>query len=197
DYAKAIPLLKRLENEAEFPQNISFARQNLMKSYYHQGDYAQTVVYAEKVLEENDIEKNVKSDAHVFIARSAIQTGDEGKAQKAYAEVQKIATGSLGAEALYYDAYFKRKAEKLEESNKAVQQLAKDFSSYQEWGARGLLLMAKNFYDLGDAYQATYILETLVENFPNYPDVVSEAKTELERIKKIEAETNSSVEVDE
>lgn len=197
DYAKAIPLLKRLENEAEFPQNISFARQNLMKSYYHQGDYAQTVVYAEKVLEENDIEKNVKSDAHVFIARSAIQTGDEGKAQKAYAEVQKIATGSLGAEALYYDAYFKRKAEKLEESNKAVQQLAKDFSSYQEWGARGLLLMAKNFYDLGDAYQATYILETLVENFPNYPDVVSEAKIELERIKKIEAETNSSVEVDE
>ncbi|HET8810486.1 MAG TPA: tetratricopeptide repeat protein [Flavobacteriaceae bacterium] len=195
NYAEAIPLLKRLETEADFPQNIVFAQSNLMKAYYNQKDYAQTVLYAEKVLANAEIENNVKSDAQIFIARSAMKTGDENRAEKAYAEVRKIASGALAAEALYYDAYFKRKAGKFEESNAVVQQLAKDYSGYKEFGAKGLVLMAQNFYDLGDAYQATYILDTVIKNFTDFPEVVQEAKTELARIKAIEAETNSSVDV--
>jgi hypothetical protein len=31
---KAIPVLLRLENEADFPQNKVFAQSNLMKCYY-------------------------------------------------------------------------------------------------------------------------------------------------------------------
>ena len=54
--------------------------------------------------------------------------------------------------------------------------------------------MAKNFYALKDAYQATYILENVITNFKEYPDVVSEAQTELNRIKTMEARTNASVE---
>ena len=62
------------------------------------------------------------------------------------------------------------------------------------WGAKGLVLMAKNFYALGDAYQATYILENVIKNFQKYPDIVAEAKAELSKIKAQEAKTNSSVE---
>ena len=39
-----------------------------------------------------------------------------------------------------------------------------------------------------------YILDALIENFQNYPDVIEEAKAELARIKSEQAETNSSVE---
>lgn len=194
NYAAAIPLLQRLEKEADFPQNIVFAQSNLMKSYYNQGDYEQTVSYAEKVLGNSKIEDNVKNDAHLYIARSAMKTGNEAKAKKAYAEVQKTAKGELGAEALYYNAYFKRQEKNYEASNAAVQQLAKDFSGYKLYGAKGLVLMALNFYDLGDAYQATYILDTIIKNFKDYPEVVKKAQTELSRIKAIEAKTNSSVE---
>lgn len=195
EYVAAVPVLKRLETEADFPQNIVFAQSNLMKAYYNQNNYDQTVAYAEKVLANERIENNVKSDAQLFIARSAMKTGDENRAKKAYDEVRKIASGALAAEALYYDAYFKRKAENYEASNTAVQELAKSYSSYKMYGAKGLVLMAKNFYDLGDAYQATYILDTVIKNFTDYPEVVQEATAELTRIKKIEAETNSSVEL--
>jgi hypothetical protein len=34
DNTKAIPVLLRLENEADFPQNKVFAQSNLMKCYY-------------------------------------------------------------------------------------------------------------------------------------------------------------------
>jgi hypothetical protein len=53
--------------------------------------------------------------------------------------------------------------------------------------------MAKNFYALDDAYQATYILESVVSNFKEFDDVVSEAQQELNIIKSKEAKTNSSV----
>ena len=78
-------------------------------------------------------------------------------------------------------------------SNVHVQKLAKDYSGYKEYGAKGLVLMAKNFYELGDAYQATYILDSVIKNFTAYQDVVAEAKQELARIKAAESKTNSSL----
>jgi len=74
-----------------------------------------------------------------------------------------------------------------------VQKLAKDYSSYKYYSAKGLVLMAKNFYALKDAFQATYILESVIENFTEFEDVVQEAQEELNRIKSEEAKTNASI----
>ncbi|WP_303316202.1 tetratricopeptide repeat protein [Flavivirga abyssicola] len=190
---KAMPLLLRLEEEANFPQNVVFAQSNLMKAHYQLKNYNEAVSYAEKVLGNSKIDNKIKSDAHIIIARSAIKTGDENKAKTAYTKVEKVATGETAAEALYYNAYFKNKEGEHEASNKSVQRLAKDFSGYKYFSAKGLVLMAKNFYALGDAFQATYILESVIENFAEFEDVVSEAKDELRKIKAEEAKTNSSI----
>jgi TolA-binding protein len=193
NWDKAIPLLLRLENEADYPQNITYAQSNLMNAYYQKENYTEAVNYAEKSLLNSKIDNKVKSDAQIIIARSAIKTGNESKAKIAYAEVEKIATGALAAEALYYNAYFKNKEGKHESSNATVQKLARDYSSYKYYSAKGLVLMAKNYDALGDAFQATYILESVISNFSDFDDVVSEAQGELTRIKTKEAETNSSV----
>lgn len=193
NYEKASPILKRLEDEANLRNNKTFAQSNLMKAYYKQEDYDKTVDYAEKVLDNDKAEKDAKSDAQIFIARAAMKTGDEGKAKKAYEKVAEMAHGKLAAEAQYYDAYFKRQAGSYEASNESAQVLAKEFSGYKEYSVKGLLLMAKNFYDLDDAYQATYILETIIDNFSGYPETVEKAKDELEHIKSEEAKTNASI----
>ena len=192
-WKQAIPLLQRLEEEANFPQNIIFAQSNLMKANYQLENYDGAVAYAEKVLASSKIDNKIKSDAYIIIARSAIKTGDENKAKSAFAQVEKVATGETAAEALYYNAYFKNKERKHEASNKSVQKLAKDFSGYKYYSAKGLVLMAKNFYALNDAFQATYILESVIENFADFDDVVNEAKEELSKIKAEEAKTNSSI----
>lgn len=196
DYSTAIPFLERLESTAEIQQNITFARSNLMKGYYQQQNYDQTIAYAEKVLATSKIDNRIKSDAQVMIARSAIRTNDESRAEQAYAKVLKIARGELAAEALFYDAYFKNKAQQYEPSNSSVQKLAKDYSGYKEWGGKGLIIMANNFYALGDAFQATYILESVISNFAQFPEIVAEAKGELSIIKAKEAQSNSSVNPD-
>jgi TolA-binding protein len=197
DYKEALPYLIRLENEADFPQNIIFAQTNSMKASYELKKYQEAVQFADKVLLNTKIDNTIKSDAQVIIARSAIQTGNENKAKIAYAEVSKIATGKLAAEALYYNAYFKNKAGDFEGSNESVQNLAKDYSGFKYFGAKGLILMAKNFYELKDAFQASYILESVINNFKDYPELIEEAQNELAIIKKKESKTNDSIEIED
>ncbi|MFW0737014.1 tetratricopeptide repeat protein [Flavobacterium sp. T12S277] len=193
DCDQSVPVLVRLENEADFPQNKSFAQANLMKCYYDKKDYDNAVVYADKVLQNAKADANVKADAQIIVARAAMQTGNEDKAKAAYAKLSATSKGELAAEALYYDAYFKTKEGKFDASNVSVQKLAKNYSAYKYYGAKSLVLMAKNFYGLKDSYQATYILDNVINNFTDYPDVVEEAKKELSAIKLEESKTNSSI----
>ena len=72
-------------------------------------------------------------------------------------------------------------------------QNAKDYSGYKYYGAKSLVIMAKNFYGLKDSFQATYILESVIENFKEYTDVIEEAQKELDFIKGEEAKRNSSI----
>jgi tetratricopeptide (TPR) repeat protein len=186
-------MLKRLEEEASFPQNVIFAQSNLMKAYYQLNKYSDAVAYAEKVLNQGVVDAKIKSDANLIIARSAIKTNNLERAKTSYAEVEKTATGEAAAEALYYNAYFKNKAGDYQASNDTVQRLAKDYSSYKYFSAKGLVLMAKNYYQLDDAFQATYILESVIENFKEFGEVVIQAEEELNNIKKEQAKTNASV----
>ncbi|WP_372793184.1 tetratricopeptide repeat protein [Lutibacter sp.] len=193
NWESAIPTLERLEKEADLPQNITFSQSNLMKGYYENKEYSKAVNYAELVLKNAKLENRIKSDAHLIIARSAIKTKNEEKARIAYKEVEKIASGELKAEALYFGAYFENRDGSYRVSNEIVQKIAADYAAYKYWGAKGLILMATNYYELQDAYQATYILESVLKNFAEFDDVVEEATKELNRIKTEQAKTNESV----
>ncbi|TVZ56909.1 tetratricopeptide repeat protein [Lutibacter sp. Hel_I_33_5] len=193
DWKKAIPLLERLEVEANSPQNILFAESNLMKGYYESNQFKKAVEYAEKVLVKDKIESNLEYDAKIIIARAAFKTEDLQTAEEYYGEIERNATGELKAEALYFNAFFKHQNKEYLDSNKVVQTIAADYSSYKYWGLKGLIIMAKNYYKLKDAYQATYILENVIKNTQGFDDVLLDANNELKKIKTQEAKTNNSV----
>ena len=86
--------------------------------------------------------------------------------------------------------------ETMKTSNESVQVLIKNFSSYKYYASKGLIIMAKNFQALDDVFQATYILENVIQNFAEFKEVAEEAKVELDRIKTEAAKTNASIEVD-
>jgi len=195
DWLTAIPLLERLEQEANFPQNVIYAQSNLMKGYYQRGEYEKAVEYAETLLLKDRIDSTVEYDAKIIIARSAFQTDDLPKAEEFYTEVERNARGELKAEALYYSAYFLNNKKQHAESNKVIQTITSDYSAYKYWGAKSFIIMAKNYYALenNDPYQATYILENIIKNFTQFDDIVNDAKNELKKIKLNEAKTNNSV----
>ena len=193
NWEQAVTILTRLEKEAETEQSIIFAQSNLMKGNYALKNYETAVEYAETISQHPKLEPNVASDAQIIIARSAFETGDFLKAQDAFKLVEETATGELKAEAIYYDAFFKHDEGNYKLSNVSVQKLASEFAAYRYWGGKGLVIMAKNFYELEDAYQATYILESVIQKFSDFQDLVEEARIELNKIKTKESKTNSSV----
>lgn len=193
NWEKSIVLLKRLEEGAESYETLVFAQSNLMKGYYATQNYEEAVAYADKVLGQEKIDAKVQSDAEIIIARAAFETGDMLKAEEGFARVGESATGEVKAETLYYDAFFKHEEGNYKLSNVSVQELASKYPEHRLWGGKGLIVMAKNFYALEDAYQATYILESVIEKFSEYKEIADEAKIELNKIKVEQSKTNSSV----
>ncbi len=192
-WAEAIPLLKRLEQEANLPQNITYAQSNLMKGYYKTEQYKKAVTYAEKVLSKDFVDETIEYEAKIIIARAAFKNENFDIAEDFYNAVEKKATGKLKAEALYYSAYFKNKHKQYTKSNKTIQTLASKYATYKYWGFKGLIIMATNYYGLKDAYQATYILENVIKKATKYENIVLDAKKTLKKIKINEAKTNNSV----
>ena len=197
EYQAAIPLLERLEKSASFTQNVLFAQTNLMKAYYQTRQYEQAITYGQEVLNLPSIDESIKSDAHLFIARSALKLEKRDLAQQAYEKVEALARGERKAEALYYKAMFKNEAGNHKESNQIVQEITKNYSNYRKFSLQSLVLMADNFYRLDDAYQANYILENVVEKTGDFPEVQQKAQELLQEIKSEAAKTNSSVESEE
>lgn len=193
NYVKAIPVMQQLEQLADFPQNIIYAQSNLMKAYYETEKYVDAVIYANKVLSDSSIENNVKSDAQIIIARSSWKQGDETAAKASYEKVRQTATGSLAAEATYYKAYFENKEGNHDATIATINGLSKNYGGYKLWSAKGLVVMAKSYYALNQTLNATTILDAVIANFTQYPEVVATAQSELHTIKNEAAKTNSSV----
>ncbi|UCE68683.1 MAG: tetratricopeptide repeat protein [Flavobacteriaceae bacterium] len=193
NYPEAIPFLERLEAVADIPQNRTFAQSNLMKAFFLEKQYGQVLSYARKVLQNPSLDERIRSDARLMIARASRETGDMETARSGYAGLLETAAGETAAEALYYVALFAREDGDLEASNASVQKLAKEYAAYREWGGKGLILLAQNFYQMEDVFQATYILENVMANFGDFPEITGMAETELLRIRGREADRNSSI----
>lgn len=194
DWGKALETLKRLETSAQTSDNVIFAQANIMKAAMSLGNTQEALNYANKVLENSKADANAKTDAKIMLARNAFTTGKDELAKKYFAELENSKSGLVASEALYVAAFYKNKDKQYDASNKLIQKLAKEYAGYKETGVKGLILMAKNFDALNDAFQATFILENVTQNFTDYPNAVSEAKTLLDAIKKKEEERNSSIE---
>ena len=57
--------------------------------------------------------------------------------------------------------------------------------------------MAKNYYALNDAFQATYILENVVKNFSNFVELKTEATQLLENYERELSKSNASIEAEQ
>ena len=193
DILVAIPLLEKLEQEAYIKENLIFAQSNLMKGYSSTKAYNLAIEYAKKILAKDKLDDNLKLDAKTVIARTSFINLDLETAEEFYKNVEEDAAGELKAEALYYNAYFKNLNNDFEASTKVVQELIANYSTYKYWGVKSYIIMAKNYYSLKDAYQATFILENIIKNFTQFEDITKDAQLELDKIKENEAKTNNSI----
>ena len=119
--------------------------------------------------------------------------GDSLKAQKVFSVLEKAPIVPLAAEAYYFRAHQNYNNNDHKKSNEVIAVLSQKFSSQPYWAAKSLLLMAQNFHALKDAFQATYILESLLDNYRQFPEISDQGKLLLEQLNKEQAKQNASL----
>ncbi len=161
----------------------NFASIELMKIYAEESNFAKADQYATLVLANSKNTASVLESARVIKARSFMNSGKDKDAKTAYAALEKSSNTEVAAEALYAKAYYQNKAKAYQSSNETIFKLANNYASEQYWGAKALVVMAKNYLALKDKYQASYTADQIITNYAEYPDVVAEAKQVKKQIK--------------
>ena len=105
-----------------------------------------------------------------------MNSGKDNEAKSAYATLEKSSNTEVAAESLYAKAFYQNKAKAFKTSNETIFRLANNYASEEYWGAKALVLMAKNYIGLKDNYQASYTVDQIIANYQDFPEIVAVAK---------------------
>ena len=172
----AIPYMEKLAEISSYKENKRFAILNLMQAYYSNEEHEKTLETIEKVLGLTELTENIKIDALKFKARSSLALLDSLKAGDTYKQLENSSQILIAAEAIYFRAELLNRKKAYFDSNKLISKIAENGGQAKKWNAKALLLLAKNYFAMEDSFQAIFILDSLIDNFENYPEVVQEAQ---------------------
>ncbi len=161
----------------------NFANVELMKIFADEKNFSESGKYADAVISNSKNSAAVLESAKVIKARSLMKSGKDKDAQTAYTALEKSSNTEVAAEALYAKAFYQNKAKAFKSSNETIFKLANNYASEEYWGAKALVVMAKNYLALKDNYQASYTCDQIISNYGDFPDVVAEAKEVKKQIK--------------
>lgn len=181
---EALLALENLNKITNNPAYKTFTEIHLMRLYSEKGDHNKAVNMANLVLANTKNETSVLQEAELTLARNLFSSNKKNQAREAYAKLEKASSNAVKAEALYYKAWFLNKDKNYKTSNEVVFNLASKYAAQQYWGSKALVVMADNYYNLDDIYQANATLDAVIENYQNYPDVIKEATDLKNKIKK-------------
>lgn len=161
----------------------SFANTELMKIYAAEQNLSEAARYADLIIADSAVSATVLQSAQAVKARQLMMTGKDREAQAAYTALEKSSNTAVAAEALFAKAYYQNKAKNYKASNETIFRLANNYASEEYWGAKALVLMAKNYIGLKDNYQASYTADQVIANYQDFPDLVAEATAVKKQIK--------------
>ncbi|WP_285268934.1 tetratricopeptide repeat protein [Kaistella rhinocerotis] len=180
--AEAKKFLEPLANSTN--SNLkNFANIELMKIFAEEKNFAQAEKFADNVLANTKNPASVTEQARVIKARSLMNKGRDNEAKTAYSALEKSSNTEVAAEALYAKAFYQNKAKAFKNSNETIFKLANNYASEEYWGAKSLILMARNYTGLKDKYQASYTVDQIIANYQDFPEIVAEAKEVKKQIK--------------
>ena len=190
---EALPYLENLYEIASFEGNKRFATLNLMQGYFVANKFEKSLLLSEEVLRFNRLEEGLKWDALKFRARSALKLNDTLTASSAYESLENSSQKNIAAEALYFKAERLHSFKKYKDSNLIIERISVSSGQLGDWNAKALLLLAKNYYELDDPFQASFVLESIIENFIVFPFIIEEAESLLATYRAATAKENRSI----
>lgn len=192
DYAKALTMYQKLEENAEKKNNLAEAFIGQMRCHYEVGNYAQTIMYAQRVNEMDQTPTLIAAEANLLIGRSANILKRSELARSAFNETIKLSQGIHGAEALYSlsEMAFEMKDYTTAENN--VFKLSSDYPAFKYWLAKGFILLSDIYVIQNNVFQAKQTLQSIIDNYED-DDLKKVAMDKLAELEKTEKSTSPKV----
>ncbi len=144
-YDEAYNAYLRLLNTAHFEENKLTAKIGMMRSAYMGQNYKETIVSADKLLNEKLLDNSIRREANYCKARAYLATSKRDEAYTIFNTLSKDASDLYGAEANYLviqDLYDKGDFNLVQEK----------VFAFSESGTKQTYWLAKTFIILGDTY---------------------------------------------
>lgn len=165
NYSEALRYYTKLEEIADFKENILIAREGKMHCNYLLKDYQATIESCKSVLKTEKVSNELINNAHMLIAKSALAMDSISLAQTEFQLLTKLPSGELGAEAKYNLAEIQFKLGNLSQAENLCSELANQVPSYDYWIAKSFILLSDIYLKTGNVHQAKAILQSIIDNF--------------------------------
>lgn len=183
DYDAALPLYEELEGIAQSKDNMLRSLLGQTRCSYYLDDTAKTIAASKKLLAYDKVTREGIIEAHIYLARIYTATGDWAQAETSCKEVIKLTNNQFAAEAKYYTAYIQHQRNRNDDAEKTILDIIKNYSSYDYWKAKALLLQSDILIMKKDYFQARAILKSIISGYADKEDgIVDEAEDKLETI---------------
>ena len=185
-YQEALPLFQQMQSVAETPSNKSAGKFGAMRCAFYLLQYELALTECNQVLNTEKLSPQQTSEAKYIKATSLFETQRYDDALMEFKSISKTAKNASGAEAYYYIAKILYQKQDYKEVEKTITKLIGYEYSNDDWNAKGMLLLARNYIAKGEDADAEVILQTLLENKPK-EEVADEATKLLEELKAKQA----------
>lgn len=180
-YEKAIKPYRRLAGIATNKRELYNGWAGIMEASFMLGRYDSVNHFAEKILDQGNVNANAENHANLYLGKSAMQKGDYEKATGYFSNAVNSAKDRNAVEAKYLIAQMQFLRKQYKRSLETLFELNKDFAMFDEWVGKSFILIADNFLAMDEYFQAKATLESVVEKSSS-SIAVSEAKRKLKQI---------------
>jgi TolA-binding protein len=167
NYTKAIPFLKESSKLARNKIEEYEANRGLMQAYFSTNKFDSTIVFADAVIGLGAISVDAIPEAMLLKAKAYLNTKSESRAQEILMNLINEYKTIHGAEGLYLLAELFSQRKDYLQSNETIFDFSGAFSVHDYWYGRIFILLAENYINLGENFQAKATLESVADKSPN------------------------------
>lgn len=193
DFNKSYDLYSQLESAANTADLRFEAQLGAMRSAYRINNTQAVYNLAGKVVNNQNATSDQRNMARFYLGKISFDRNDYNNAMTALTQVVSESDNEQTAEARYLIAKIHYQQRNMAEAKQACINANKESAAYPYWAIKSVLLLSDILVEQGELYQAQAILERVLANYNEDPELVNEAKTKLNAVN---AQINGSSRLD-
>ncbi|SDD51261.1 Outer membrane protein assembly factor BamD, BamD/ComL family [Algoriphagus faecimaris] len=164
NFNAAIPYLETAAENARNKVEEVEALQGLLLAYLETKKYNQVISTAERLQKQSGIIPESTPNALLAKAKAQFALNRKDAAEVTLAILVDEYKTVQGAEGLYLLAESYQQSGEIEQSNESIFEMSGPFADFGYWYGKMFLLIADNYLNAGEEFQAKATLESIVEN---------------------------------